>query len=159
MSTVPVPASLAYTVDNVNSGAVKIKNMKLMELKELRGYYHEVIQDLKKKLKEEKASDLVKEDLFRNDETSVQINAELKELKELRAELKELKDLVEVDGFNAKGDKPTGSLSQLDWYTAAVREDNKAKHGARAKLVEEAKTTDRWCLLQHVPVTQEAKAK
>jgi hypothetical protein len=100
MSTVPVPASLKYTVDNVNSGTAKIKNMKLMELKELSGYYHEVIQDLGKKLEEERA---------RNGETSAEINAE-RELKELRAELNELKDLVlvDVEGFNAKGNKPMG---------------------------------------------------
>jgi hypothetical protein len=42
---------------------------------------------------------------------------------------------------------------------AAVGDANKAKHGTRAKLVKEAKTTDRWCPLQQVPVTQEAKTK
>jgi hypothetical protein len=77
MSTVPVPPSLEHTLDNVNSGTVKIKTMKL-ELKDLCGYYHEVIQDLGKKLEEEKASGLVKEDLLKNGngETSVKINAE-----------------------------------------------------------------------------------
>jgi hypothetical protein len=54
------------------------------------------------KLKEEKARNSV--------ETSVKAN-------DLRAKLKELKDLVlvNVDGFNAKGDKPTSLLSQTNW--------------------------------------------
>jgi hypothetical protein len=67
------------------------------------GYYHEVIQDLGRKLKEEKARNSI--------ETSIEAN-------DISAELKELKDLVDVDGFNAKGDKPTGLLSQTNWDTS-----------------------------------------
>jgi hypothetical protein len=105
MSTVPVPPSLEHTLDIVNSGRVKIKTMKLVELKDLCGYYHEVIQDLGRKLEDKKTRNSV--------ETSVKAN-------DIRAELKELKDLVlvNVDGFNAKGDKPTGSLSQTNWDTS-----------------------------------------
>jgi hypothetical protein len=120
MSTVPVPPSLEHTLENVNSGTVKIKTMKLVELKDLCGYYHEVIHELRKKLKEEKASGLINEDLLKNgnNETSVEINAE-KELNELRAEHRELKDLVLIDAnsFNAKGNKPAGLLSRMDWDT------------------------------------------
>jgi hypothetical protein len=96
----PVLQSLEHTLDNVHSGTVKIKTMKLVELC---GYYHEVIQDLGRKHEEEKARSSV--------ETSVKAN-------NIRAELKELKDLVlvDVDGFNVKGDKPTGSLEGRKKY-------------------------------------------
>jgi hypothetical protein len=83
MSTVPIPPSLEYTLHNVNSGTVKIKTIKLVELKDLCGYYHEFIQDLGKKLKEEKDRNSVATSV----ETSVKAN-------KLRAELKEPKDKV-----------------------------------------------------------------
>jgi hypothetical protein len=104
MSTVPIPPSVGHTLDNVTDGTVKIKTLKLAEVKDLCCHFHEVIQDLEMKLEEAK----------RPVETS-------DEAYKLRAKLKELKDLVlfNDDGINGEGDKLTGSLSQTNWATSA----------------------------------------
>jgi hypothetical protein len=97
MST-SVHPTLKLTLDNVNDGTVKIKALKLAKLKDLCYHFYELIKDLKVKLEEAKAPPASVSD----------------EAHELRAELKELKDIVLVndDGINGMGNKPTGSLSQ-----------------------------------------------
>jgi hypothetical protein len=178
MSTIPIPPSVGHTLDNVNDGTVKIKTLKLAELKDLCCHFHNVIKDLEVKLEEAKIKlEEVKLPVMTSDEAY-----------KLRAELKELKDLVLVDkdGIKGKGNKHTGSLSQTNWTTsdrrsipwavinevveddalvAAAAANNKTSgkasslsEGDRAKLIKKAKTTDMWCLLRFVPTTQEAMA-
>jgi hypothetical protein len=76
--------------------------LKVAELKDLCAHFYCLIKDLKVRLEKAKVPSA----------TSVS-----EEAYELRAELKELKDivLVDKDGINGMGDKPTGSLSQAYW--------------------------------------------
>jgi hypothetical protein len=183
-----IPHPSLLTLDNVNDDTVKIKALKLAELKDLCCHFHDVIKDLEVKLEEAK---------MKIKEAKVPVVTSDKAY-ELMAELKELKDLVLVDGINGMGDKPTGPLSQTNWATsdrrsipwsvinkvveddallnaaaaAGTKTSSKAKddktsskarsslsQGNRAKLIEKAKTTDMWCLLRFIPTTQEAMTK
>jgi hypothetical protein len=89
-------------LDNVRDGNIKIKNLKKDELKELCTTFYDHIEDLEVRLKKAKHPPNTSNKAY-----------------ELRAELKDLKDAVLVDenGINSMGDKPTGSLSQT--YSAA----------------------------------------
>jgi hypothetical protein len=101
MSTSTHP-SLELNLENVIDGTIKIKNLKVAELKDLCVHFYDLIEDLKVKLKKAKVPS----------PASVSDKAY-----ELRAELKELKEivLIDKDGINGMGDKPTGSLSQAYW--------------------------------------------
>jgi hypothetical protein len=98
MSTSTHP-SLERNLENVIDGTIKIKNLKVAELKDLCVHFYDLIEDLKVKLKKAKQPP--------PPDTS-------NEAYELRAELKKLKDtlLVDKNGVNGMGDVPTGSLSQ-----------------------------------------------
>jgi hypothetical protein len=87
---------------NVRDGHIKIKNLKKDQLNELCATFFDHIEDLELRLEK---SPLSNKDY------------------ELRAELKELKDAVLVDenGINAMGDKPTGSLTQAYWASGDKR--------------------------------------
>jgi hypothetical protein len=101
MSTSTHPSLL--TLDHVNNGTVKIKTLKLAELKDLCCHFHDVIKDLEVKLEEVE---------MKLEEAKLPVVTSDKAY-ELRAKLKELKDLILVEGVNGMGNKTTGpSLRQ-----------------------------------------------
>jgi hypothetical protein len=101
MST-SIHPSLELNLENVRDGTIKIKTLKLAELKDLCTHLYDLIKDLEVKLEKAKVP------------SAASISDEAYEL---RAELKELKDvvLVDEDSIVGMGDKPTGSLLQAYW--------------------------------------------
>jgi hypothetical protein len=104
VSTNPTPK---LTLANVRDGHIKYKNLKKDQLKELCATFFDHIEDLELRLEMSKAPPTP----FSNEEY------------ELRAELKELKDAILVDknGINTMGDKPTGGLTQAYWASGDRR--------------------------------------
>jgi hypothetical protein len=141
MST-SIHPELELNLENVRDGAIKIKNLKVDELKEPCTHFYVLIEDLDVKL--EKAKEPSEDDAKDNVTSSKE---------------DDVKGAAKVCATSSEEDNVKGA----DKVNATTSGEEMSCSGAKlaklAKLVEMAKSSDLRCLMPFVPSTKEAKAK